>query len=152
MTITLRAITKDNWRQIMRLNLTDEQRAFVADNAYSMLQAHYEPEYKLTPLAIYADDTPAGFVMYGSSEHEGRELWAIWRLMLDVTHQRQGYGRAAIQQTIAHIQATIGCAELYISFVPANVGAQKLYASLGFEDTGLIEDGEIVYKLDLRKA
>lgn len=147
MAVMLKEVTKDNFRQIARLKVADDQQMFVANNAYSLAQSKYEPEYKLVPLGIYDDETPVGFVMYGAAEDEGREIWAIWRLMVDQNHQRKGYGRAAITQTINRIKAEVGCDEIYISFVPANVGAKALYASLGFEDTGRIDDGEILYKL-----
>ena len=152
MTISLRPITKDNWWPVARLKVTDAQRNFVADNTYSLLQAHYEPEYKLTPLGIYEDETPVGFVMYGQYVYEGQPWWAIWRLMIDVQHQRKGYGRAAILQTIERMKTTIGCNEVYISFVPANVEAKGLYTSLGFEDTGIVDEDEVVYRLKLTKG
>jgi diamine N-acetyltransferase len=152
MTVNLREVTRDNFRQIARLKVANDQLEFVANNGYSLAQAKYEPEFKLTPLGVYDDDTPVGFVMYGASEENGREIWAIWRLMIDQNHQRKGYGRAAIEQTIKRIQAETGCDEIYISFVPANVAAKTLYSSLGFEDTGIIEDGEVVYKLTLSKV
>jgi hypothetical protein len=36
-----------------------------------------------------------------------------------------------------------------ISFVPAIAGARALYEQLGFKDTGIVEDGELVFRLDL---
>lgn len=61
MLISLREITADTVRQITSLSVKPEQQCFVASNAISLAQALFSPEawYR----AIYAGDSPAGFVM-----------------------------------------------------------------------------------------
>ena len=150
MNVILREITSENWRLVTRLHVADDQTAFVAPNDYSLLEAAYDnPKYQFTPLAVYADDTPVGFVMYGQIDFNGRWAWAIWRLMVDGEHQRKGYGRAALGLTVERMRAEHGCDEIFISFLPDNHSARTLYAAEGFEDTGEIDEGEIVYRLDL---
>jgi hypothetical protein len=39
------------------------------------------------------------------------------------------------------------CADVWISFVPGNDIARDLYVKIGFEDTGEVVEGELVYKL-----
>ena len=41
----------------------------------------------------------------------------------------------------------MGHSEIFTSYDPENSVAAQLYASLGFEDTGRIEDDEIVVRL-----
>jgi RimJ/RimL family protein N-acetyltransferase len=42
------------------------------------------------------------------------------------------------------------CREIYLSFVPENTSAEKLYSSVGFERTGEIsEHNEVVMKFPL---
>ena len=150
MSVTLREITPDNWRVIGKLLVADDQTDFVAPNDYSLLQAAYdEPKHELVPLGVYNDETPVGFIMYGRIEHGDQWVWAIWRLMVDVQYQRKDYGRAALGKTIEKIRAEHGCDEIFISFLPDNISARTLYEAEGFEDTGEIDDGEIVYRLDL---
>ena len=71
MTVTLRPITKENWQTVYRLTetLTAQQRSFVFNNGYSMLEALYNSD-KLTAYAIYEDETPVGFVMIGGDDPE----------------------------------------------------------------------------------
>ncbi|WP_278183979.1 N-acetyltransferase [Lachnoclostridium phytofermentans] len=38
---------------------------------------------------------------------------------------------------------------MFLDYVPGNVVGKHLYESMGFIETGEIEDGEIVMKLDL---
>ena len=63
--------------------------------------------------------------------------------MIDHRYQRQGYGRAAMRALIEGLHA-FGYREIFCSYEPENEIAAQLYASLGFEDTGRVEDGEIV--------
>jgi diamine N-acetyltransferase len=72
--------------------------------------------------------------------------------MIDQTRQGQGYGRAygraAMQALIPRIQARTGGAPIFLSFEPENAVAEALYRGLGFQPTGRVEGGEIVYRLE----
>ncbi len=159
--ITLREIDKTNYRVIGRLShtLSPEQQTWVAHNAMSMMDAHYgfgDDRVKLTVRGIYADDEPVGLVLWGSfpegfpavTDQTGVQWWVV-RLMTAAAHQGKGYGRAAMQYIIDDVRSR-GAEALYISFVPGNDVARKLYESLGFVDTGEVDDGEVVYRLDLK--
>lgn len=147
MNITLREVNRDNWLSIVRLQVADDQKSFVASNAVSLAQAYYEPEHKLVPLGAFDNDIPVGFVMYGQYHHEGQDLWLIFRMMVDKNHQRKGYGRAIMQQTIERMKTLSDSENIYISFLPENTAAKNLYAGVGFEDTGTMDEDEIVYRL-----
>lgn len=146
--INLREVTRDNWRRIALLSRTlpQDQQRFVAHNAISMLDAHYS-DGALLDFGIYADDHPVGYVLYGRDTDTG-QCWIV-RLMIAHAEQGKGYGRAAMGQVIERLRATPGYDAIFISFAPENDVARTLYASLGFEDTGVIEDGEQVYRLPL---
>ena len=90
--MSLRPVTKDNLRDILRLKVTEAQEHFVADNAVSLAQAHFSPEawYR----AIYAGETPVGFMML--HDDPAKPKYFLWRLMIDSRYQRFGYGRQAM--------------------------------------------------------
>jgi diamine N-acetyltransferase len=148
MSITLHPITKTNWRLVYMLTktLTDEQRHFVADNGFSMLEALYDSEH-FTAYAIYSDETPVGFLMIGNDPDTG-DHWIV-RLMIGGEHQGKGYGRAAMHLALDLFKAMPGCDAVYIGFEPNNQVARRLYESVGFQDTGRIEYGELVFRLPL---
>jgi diamine N-acetyltransferase len=146
MTITLREITPENWRQVARLKLGEGQDKFVAPNWYSMLEAIHS-NGELHSRAIYTDDTLIGYTMYGI-EPKTNECWIV-RLMTDFDQQKKGYGRQAMALIIDQIQKTYNCKEIFISFEPHNAVAQKLYESIGFQDTSRVEDDELVFRLPL---
>ena len=140
-TVYLREINRDNWKQAIRIDVAPEQERFVASNLYSIAEAIFNPTF--VPLAIY-DETEmmVGFLMYGTNP-DNDELW-ILRLMVGQQHQGRGYGRAAMEEIIRRLKAKPDCQEIFTSYKPGNHVAAKLYRNLGFEDTGRIEDGELV--------
>ncbi|MEP7292913.1 MAG: GNAT family N-acetyltransferase [Chloroflexota bacterium] len=150
MTITLRPITKANWRYVYQLTrtLTAEQQHFVAPNGFSMLEALYEPN-TFSARALYADETPVGFLMTGY-DAENQRHWVV-RFMVGGEHQGKGCGRAAMQIAIDEFNAMPNCDAVFISVEPANHLARALYASLGFLDTGRIVDENCIYRLPLRE-
>ena len=147
MNVTLQEITSDNWMQAIKLKVDSSQENFVATNVFSIAQSKVEP-YWVTR-AIYEDQTMVGFLMYGL-EMEGNDLDGYWicRLMIDKGYQGKGYGKTAMQIVIDVIKET-RADKIFISFEPENATAEKLYEGLGFYDTGHIEDGEKVYRIDL---
>ena len=85
--ITLRKITLENRRAIFNLEVSEEQRRFVASNLSSVASC-----YVLAtngghpfPFAIYADEQPVGFVMI--------DLWNH-RIRTPVNRRRQLLHRA----------------------------------------------------------
>jgi diamine N-acetyltransferase len=138
--ISLREITRDNIYEVLRLRVTDDQRVFVADNAVSLAETWVEPSFR--PLAIYAGEELVGFTMYGLEEATGR--WWIIRLMIVPEHQGRGYGRAAMNVLTQVMMEREAASEVVTSCDPANVVARHLYSSLGFHETGEIDDGEVV--------
>lgn len=144
MVVTLRDVTKDNWEDVIRLELPDEQRSFVASNVYSLAESKFYPGE--IPCAIYAGDELVGFAMYCLDEDDGN-YW-IWRLMVDKRFQGKGYGRAAMNVIIERLRSDPAVPFVLISWDPPNTVAEKLYLSLGFEKTGDIIEGEVVARLD----
>lgn len=146
MNVSLREIDRNNYRECINLKVADGQKKFVASNLFSIAQSKIYPN--LNPLVIYAGDEMVGFVMYGYNADDER-FW-LDRLMIAEKHQAKGYGRAAVLDVIERLRQIEDCRELYLSFVPENTGAEKLYTSIGFERTGEIEEGEIVMRFTIK--
>ena len=146
MNITLREITPENFSAVIALDVAEDQKLFVAPNVKSIAQAKVYPDSN--PLAIYnGDDEPVGFVMYGYDRED--EKYYLGRLMIDAEHQGKGYGKAATLEVIRRMREIDGCNAIYLSFVPENTGAEKLYSSVGFEKTGELNGSEIVMRFKL---
>ena len=149
--VTLREITAETVRAVMRLAVTEYQTRFVASNAWSLGQALFAPDawYR----AIYLGEEPVGFVMLADQSlldpmPQSPEV-EVWRLMVDAQHQRKGIGRAAMLQVIEHVRNKGLFRKLKISYVPEEGGPEKLYLSMGFRPTGELDEDEVVMELPL---
>ena len=146
--VSLREITEDTLRDILRLHVTESQRKFVANNAVSIAQAHFSQHAWMR--AVYAGKTPVGFLMlYDDSE---KPEYYLWRMMIDARFQGLGFGRAAMELLVERVKARPGARELLTSAVPGEGGPQPFYEKLGFQPTGEWDDGEAVLSLDLLAA
>lgn len=143
--VTLRKITEDTLGSILRLSVQDDQTVMVADNATSIAQAHFS-EYAWFR-AVYAGETPVGFLML--YDNPDKPEYFLWRLMIDAEHQHRGYGRLAVERLIEYVRARPNATELLVSAVPVEGGPLPFYESMGFRQTGAIEDGEVVLSLPL---
>ena len=147
MNVTLAPVTIDNFEALMDMELPPEQAAFLASNAYSIAQSHYYPDYQ--PRAIYCDGAPAGFALYDISGNDEAGHYAIYRLMVDHSRQRQGIGRAAMLLLLAEIRACADARRISICYKPGNANAQRFYASLGFVEIGIDALSEMVAEIRL---
>jgi diamine N-acetyltransferase len=155
--ITLRPITSENWVECVGLSPTAEQtaRSYVAPNVLSLAQAYAEPWW--VPLAVYADATMVGFMLYGRWPGSGfSALWGdkpkpgidyILRMMIDGRYQGQGYGKAALAALIERITAQPGCRAIELDYDRANLAAARLYSGCGFQPIDENDDGEVLARL-----
>jgi GNAT superfamily N-acetyltransferase len=139
-TVTLREIDADNVRAITRLAVAPHQRAFVAPNAISLAQ--YAFAASAWTRAVYADDTPVGYVLLADEEGEAYRYF-LWRLMIDRRYQGMGFGEAAMELIVEHVRSQPGAVGLATSYVPLAGGPGEFYHRLGFVDTGQEDGGEL---------
>ena len=82
--VTLREITRDNFREVMWLTVKPVQQRFIAFNSESIAEAHFHDE--AWTRAVYADDVPVGFVMLHDEnlreEPEQKNFYFLWRFMI----------------------------------------------------------------------
>lgn len=154
--IKLEPITHKNVWKILKLRVEDSQDDFVASNTQSLVEAYLTLSVggNVYPFGIYDDDTPVGFLMIGYGVDETFEdppriaygNYSLWRLMIDRSFQRRGYGRQAILLALDFIRTfPCGPAEYcYLSYEKENETAKRLYHSLGFEENGETDGDEIV--------
>ena|SRR5688572_578428 len=150
----IRPVTKDNWKELIRLKVREDQTHFVASNLYSIAEAQfgddYEGHWDLHPFGIYDENLPVGFLMYAFNFEHPKQQAFIIRLMVDEKQQGKGYGRFGIEKMLEIFRTDERVKVVGISYEPENEAARKLYASLGFEETGKMVEGEVEAILRLR--
>jgi diamine N-acetyltransferase len=145
--VKLKEVTAKNWRAVARLELAPDQQDLVADNLSSIAESKFDPTAH--PRAVYAGGEPVGFLMYDVSGEGKKRAALIYRFMIDRRHQGKGYGRAALVLALEEIRAIPKVRKVSISYMPDNVVAKAFYASLGFVEAGVDEDGEMMAELTL---
>lgn len=136
--IKLDEITADNLEVVLKLKVSKEQENFVSTTAYSLAQAYVYRE-NAYPFAIYADDTLVGFIMFGF--YELRNQYTLWKFLIDEKYQNIGYGKMALALGIEYMKKQYDIKEMYTGVAIDNDVAERLYHSVGFQLTGLIENG-----------
>jgi diamine N-acetyltransferase len=132
------------------LSVAPEQARFVASNAVSIAQAHFQPDVAWFR-AIYADDTAVGFLMLHDDPEKPE--YHLWRFMIDQRYQKHGYGRDALELLLDHVRARPGAVALTLSYVPGDGGPGAFYERMGFAHTGEAdEDGELLMRIGLERA
>lgn len=121
------------------------QNSFVAPNAYSLAEALFSEAAWFR--AIYAGKSPVGFVML-EDDAEKQEYY-LWRFMIAPHFQRRGYGAQAIGLVVDYVRTRPGATELLLGYIDHPQGPAGFYRSLGFSETGRIEDGEVEMRLAL---
>lgn len=143
--VTLREITADTLREILKLEVTESQKQFVAPNAVSIAQAYFTKTAWFR--GIYCEDVPVGFVMLDADETKPE--YFLWRFMIDQNHQGKGYGKEAIEMLTEYVKTLPNAVELTTSCVSGDGGPEAFYTKMGFEATGDTVDNEKVLRLVL---
>ena len=148
MDLKLLPVTKDNWRTATFLTTDPDRKIpldeqWIANNAFSLLQCQYDPNWDCRILAD--GDTAVGFLFYGYDTDTGHHL--LCRYMIDVDHQGKGYGTAFLPMAVELIRSQYGCRDVYTSVHDDNARALHLYTSFGFERTEEMDAEERIYVL-----
>jgi len=152
--VTLQPVTAENWRALIELKVREDQTHFVAPNLYSIAEAQFgfddEGHWNSFPFGIYTKEEPVGFLMYATNPAHSKIQVFVMRLMIDEKHQGRGYGREAMKMVLENFRKDQDLSVVAISYEPENHSAKKLYASLGFEETGEMAGDELLAVLNLR--
>jgi diamine N-acetyltransferase len=74
----------------------------------------------------------------------------LWRLLIDHSRQRHGYGTAALDAIVAYLRARPNADSLFTSAAQGEGTPQPFYERYGFVPSGQVLDDEVVLRLDLR--
>jgi RimJ/RimL family protein N-acetyltransferase/GNAT superfamily N-acetyltransferase len=151
--VELVEITDEILPQVLRLATHRSQQRFVAPVVTSLAEALILQGSGGIALpawyrAVRADADLVGFVMVDRSQ-PGRPY--LWRLLVDRLHQRRGIGSRVIDLVVEQCRAW-GDDTLIVSWSPGKGSPEPLYLARGFVPTGVIVDGEVEARLDLRPS
>ena len=142
--VSLKPVTRKNLEEVLELRVNEDQEKYVISNAESLSRAYVYSETAY-PFAVYDDDTIVGFIMMGY--YEVKNYYTLWEFMIDHKYQNKGFGRQALKLGLDFVRDEFGPVDIYTGVTPGNTVAKKLYESVGFESTGLVELGMEEMKL-----
>ena len=145
--VTLREITADTVFGMCLLSdtLTEPKKYFVAPNAISLAQAHFNKYAWFR--AVYAGKAPVGFMMI--VDDPDTPEYFLWRFMIAEPFHGRGYGRQAIQRLVEYVNTRPNAKELGVSCGQGEGSPEGFYLKLGFISTGKIDHGELVLRMPL---
>ena len=151
MNIELRAIDEFNKNDVEALEVSDDQKQYIASNRDSMETSQKDEHREAArPFAIYAGEKMVGFAMFAfdiASSDPDDKYW-LWRFMIDKNSQGKGYGAAALEKIIDYFKSQ-GADHILLSTKASNTAALSLYRKYRFAETGEMNDGEIILRLKL---
>ena len=159
--IHLEKVTGKNVWDILKLEVAEEQRTFVAANEVSIIEAYIAitGNGHAFPFGIYDNNTLVGFLMIGFDVDDDWEdapqiakgNYNLWRLMIDKNYQGHGFGKEAVRLALDFMK-TQPCGEAafcWLSYEPENEAARQLYRSFGFEETDEMDGEEVIAVMKL---
>ena len=147
--VSLREITSENLVAVLELSVADQQKeVYPRSNAWSIAEGTYPSDDDPVWIrAIYAGDTPVGFIMTSEAPEQG--MYFLWRLMIDARYQGLGHGFEAMALLIARVVATPNAKELITSHLKGPGDPGPFYLKVGFGYTGEMLDRDHVMKMSL---
>lgn len=146
--INAREVDFHNLSKIMDLKVSDAQSKYVAPNAVTIAQFHYEPSAWMR--GLYDGDTAVGLIaMINPSipspsfeEGDPDDGGYMWRLMIGEPFQGKGFGREAVE-IAKSLSRDWGYKRFYTSAVPGDISPLPFYESCGLHKSGKMLGGEI---------
>ena len=149
MDITLRAVTRDNWLDVIHLEISKQQEDFVALNSESLAESRFYDHY--VNRAIYQGEEVVGYLQYYQELEEGLpDEFYIAQFMVDLKLQGQGIGTRATELVIEEISKIPECKVISILYMPGHHVMRDFYSRFGFVVTEEDEQDGVVMELRVR--
>jgi ribosomal protein S18 acetylase RimI-like enzyme len=150
--VSLRSITASNKEAVEALRVSPGQEQFVSSVADSLVEAAEEPDGRALYWAVYAEETPVGFVMISDEVgHPDYIPHYLWKLLIDERYQRRGFGTATLDLIVEYFRGRPGVEVLSTSAGEGDGSPITFYERYGFEKTGeIVFDDEVLLRLKLR--
>ncbi|CYU80360.1 histone acetyltransferase HPA2-like acetyltransferase [Streptococcus suis] len=135
--IRLELVNKDNFDQVLDLEVAPRDQRRVASVEYSLAQAWlYREEGHLLPYAVKSGQRIVGFVLL--SIQEEAKSYYVWRLLIDKNHQNRGYGKEVIRHILSLAKEDSSCQKVSVNYVIGNHKMRYILEKFGFQSVGMI--------------
>ena len=136
--VSLIEITEDNYQVVCGLEITEEQRAYVASPTGILARAYAKRNRNTQALAIVNDETIIGVIMFMELSEEPA-CYTIEQFLIDHRYQNMGFGRQALKLAIEILAKERKYEAIEICVKMKDTQALRVYEKTGFIDTGYID-------------
>ena len=137
--IRLELVNKDNFDQVLDLEVAPKDQRRVASVVYSLAQAWlYRDSEVLFPYAVKSGQLTVGFLLLSYQHMENS--YYIWRLLIDQKYQNQSFGKEVIRQVLQRARDDQQCHKVTVNYVIGNHKMRYILEKFGFQPVGL--DGQ----------
>lgn len=134
--IRLELVNKDNFDQVLDLEVAPKDQRRVASVEYSLAQAWlYRDSEVLFPYAVKSGQLTVGFLLLSYQPMENS--YYIWRLLIDQKYQNQGFGKEIIRQVLQRARDDQQCHKVTVNYVIGNHKMRYILEKFGFQPVGL---------------
>ena len=137
--IRLELVNKDNFDQVLDLEVAPKDQRRVASVEYSLAQAWlYRDSEDLFPYAVKSGQLTVGFLLLSYQPMENS--YYIWRLLIDQKYQNQSFGKEVIRQVLQRARDDQQCHKVTVNYVIGNHKMRYILEKFGCQPVGL--DGQ----------
>ncbi len=137
--IRLELVNKDNFDQVLDLEVAPKDQRRVASVEYSLAQAWlYRDSEVLFPYAVKSGQLTVGFLLLSYQPMENS--YYIWRLLIDQKYHNQSFGKEIIRQVLQRARDDQQCHKVTVNYVIGNHKMRYILEKFGFQPVGL--DGQ----------
>ena len=137
--IKLISVNEDNWIEIVKLNVTDEQKNFLDSPIGIIARGYVYRSQNARVLGIAENGQIIGVALVKDLDEEPA-CYDLQQFMIDQRFQNKGYGTEALKQLLIMLgkEGKYKCVEVCVN--KADIPALRMYEKVGFQDTGYIDD------------
>jgi len=152
MSVYFSTITPENWRVLNALKVKNEQKNYVASNVAILARAFAYRDYNSRVHAIYNTDKPIGILMQHDYKRNAKLSCLLDQFMIAEQYQGKGYGKSAMQLWLSMIKNEEKYDSIILCHKESDEIARNLYLSMGFYNTGEVDEDEIIMEYCLKKV
>ena len=136
---------EDLWYAVAECKIRPEQEEFINPAGFSLGRAYLAPDDNVPCVICKEDGARIGFIVF--REWLGADPSLNWSYYVDRSYQGKGYGKEAAKLATQILRSADPAMPIKLSTEAANSKAQRLYQSLGFTKSDILDGDDLVYVL-----
>lgn len=131
-------IDERSWTKLITLELSEEQKNYVASPMGILARAYIYRNYNSKVFSIKSEENIIGMLMVRDINEEP-ECYELQQFFIDISHQNQGHGYESLKLILDYLYVERRYESVEVCVKEKDIKAINLYKKIGFKDTGYID-------------